>query len=64
MIFTTPPVVTPVSQEMALVFKFNFDADAPKIFCPHAGLSFVSVSPDHGDHQDDRLDDDDDDGKR
>src|SRR5262249_12390603 len=35
MIFTTPPVVTPVnganSQE-AFVFHYNFDTDAPKIF--------------------------------
>jgi pimeloyl-ACP methyl ester carboxylesterase len=48
MIFTTPPVVTPVSQEMALVFKFNFDTEAPKIFArtpayPQSAIEFMGL---------------------
>jgi feruloyl esterase len=48
MIFTTPPVVTPVSQEMRLVFKFSFDTDVPRIFArtpnhPQSAIQFMGL---------------------
>jgi Tannase and feruloyl esterase len=48
MIFTTPPVVTPVSQQMGLIFRFNFDSDAPKIFTrtpeyPQSAIRFMGL---------------------
>jgi hypothetical protein len=46
MIFTTPPVVTPVngpgSQE-AFLFHYNFDTDAPKIFATAPGYPMSSM---------------------
>jgi pimeloyl-ACP methyl ester carboxylesterase len=49
MIFLNPPVVTPVSQQQALVFNFNFDTDAPKIFAktaeyPQSPIQFMGLS--------------------
>lgn len=53
MVFTTPPVVTPVngtvtSQE-GYIFNYNFDTDAPKIFattsaCPQSAMEFMSAT--------------------
>lgn len=48
MIFTTPPVVTPVSQQMGLIFRFNFDSDEPKIFArtpeyPQSAIRFMGL---------------------
>jgi feruloyl esterase len=51
MIFTTPPVVTPVSGpngQEAFVFAYNFDTDAPKIFAetpdyPESAMDFMTV---------------------
>jgi hypothetical protein len=50
MIFTTPPVVTPVggpSGQEAFLFHYNFDTDAPKIFAetkdyPQSAMDFMT----------------------
>jgi feruloyl esterase len=50
MIFTTPPVVTPVSGpngQEAFLFGYNFDTDAPKIFArtkdyPQSAMEFMT----------------------
>ncbi|MGJ4945643.1 tannase/feruloyl esterase family alpha/beta hydrolase [Bradyrhizobium sp. HKCCYLS1011] len=51
MIFTTPPVVTPVNGpngQGAFVFHYNFDTDAPKIFTetkayPESSMDFMAA---------------------
>src|SRR5579875_2332798 len=51
MIFTTPPVVTPVSGpngQEAFMFHYNFDTDAPKIFAttseyPESAMDFMTA---------------------
>ncbi|MGB9402827.1 MAG: tannase/feruloyl esterase family alpha/beta hydrolase [Candidatus Acidiferrales bacterium] len=46
MVFTTPPVVTPVAGpngQEAFVFSYNFDTDAPKIYLPASGYSQSSM---------------------
>jgi Tannase and feruloyl esterase len=51
MVFTTPPVVTPVagpSGQEAFVFHYNFDTDAPKIFAetkayPESAMDFMAA---------------------
>ncbi len=51
MIFTTPPVVTPVAGpngQEAFVFSYNFDTDAPKIFAtapgyPESSMDFMTA---------------------
>jgi feruloyl esterase len=51
MIFTTPPVVTPVQGtdgQEAFVFNYNFDTDAPKIFStapgyPQSSMDFMTA---------------------
>jgi pimeloyl-ACP methyl ester carboxylesterase len=48
MIFTTPPVLVPVTQQMARVFNFNFDTDAPGIFArtpdyPQSAIQFMGL---------------------
>lgn len=51
MIFTTPPVVTPVNGpngQEAFVFHYNFDTDAPKIFAetrayPESAMDFMAA---------------------
>jgi Tannase and feruloyl esterase len=48
MIFTTPPVVTPVSQQAAFLFNFNFDTQAQKIFAhtpdyPQSSMKFMAA---------------------
>jgi hypothetical protein len=53
MIFTTPPVVTPVAGadgQEAFVFSYNFDTDAPKIFAtapgyPKSSTDFMTGTP-------------------
>ena len=50
MIFTTPPVVTPVdgpNGQEAFIFHYNFDADAPKIFAstpeyPESSMEYMT----------------------
>jgi feruloyl esterase len=50
MIFTTPPVVTPVAEpngQEAFLFRYNFDTDAPKIFAktkdyPQSAMEFMT----------------------
>jgi hypothetical protein len=55
MVFTTPPVVTPVTGptgQEAFIFHYNFDTDAPKIYTktrdyPESAMEFMTgVSPD------------------
>ena len=51
MIFTTPPVVTPVggpNGQEAFLFNYNFDTDAPKIFAetkdyPQSAMDFMAA---------------------
>jgi feruloyl esterase len=48
MVFTTPPVVTPASQQAGFVFQYNFDTDAPKIFAstpqyPQSAMQFMGA---------------------
>jgi hypothetical protein len=51
MIFTTPPVVTPVEGadgQEAFIFSYNFDADAPKIYAtapgyPESSMDFMTA---------------------
>jgi Tannase and feruloyl esterase len=46
MIFTTPPVVTPVqgtAGQEAFIFNYNFDTDAPRIFISAPGYSQSSM---------------------
>jgi len=53
MIFTTPPVVTPVAGtdgQEAFLFNYNFDTDAPKIFAtapgyPKSSTDFMTGTP-------------------
>ncbi len=53
MIFTTPPVVTPVAGadgQEAFIFNYNFDTDAPKIFAtargyPKSSTEFMTGTP-------------------
>jgi len=53
MIFTTPPVVTPVAGpdgQEAFIFNYNFDTDAPKIFAttrgyPESSTDFMTGTP-------------------
>lgn len=53
MIFTTPPVVTPVAGpdgQEAFAFSYNFDTDAPKIFAtargyPKSSTEFMTGTP-------------------
>jgi hypothetical protein len=52
MIFTTPPVVTPVqgtAGQEAFIFNYNFDTDAPKIFStapgyPQSSMDFMTAN--------------------
>jgi len=49
MIFETPPVVTPVAQQMGMIFNFNFDTQAPNIFArtpayPQSGMEFMGLA--------------------
>jgi feruloyl esterase len=48
MIFSTPPVVTPTSQEIGMLFSFNFDTNAPAIFArtpayPQSAIRFMGL---------------------
>lgn len=48
MVFTTPPVVTPSSQQAGFVLQYNFDTDAPKIFTrtaqyPQSAMQFMGA---------------------
>ncbi len=48
MVFTTPPVVTPVSSQEAFIFNYSFDTDAPKIFTtapgyPQSAMDFMTA---------------------
>jgi hypothetical protein len=53
MIFTTPPVVTPVAGpngQEAFIFHYNFDTDAPKIFAstpeyPESSMEYMTGTP-------------------
>jgi Tannase and feruloyl esterase len=48
MVFTTPPVVTPESQQAGFVLQYSFDTDAPKIFTktpqyPQSAMQFMGA---------------------
>ena len=50
MIFTTPPVVTPQSEQEGVIFSYNFDTDAPKIYAtapgyPQSSMEFMTGTP-------------------
>ena len=53
MVFTTPPVVTPVAGtngQEAFIFSYNFDTDAPKIYetsrgYPESSIDFMTGTP-------------------
>ncbi|MGA9884890.1 MAG: tannase/feruloyl esterase family alpha/beta hydrolase [Candidatus Acidiferrales bacterium] len=53
MVFTTPPVVTPVAGpdgQEAFIFHYNFDTDAPKIYAktaeyPESAMEFMTGTP-------------------
>jgi Tannase and feruloyl esterase len=49
MVFSTPPVVTPTSQEIGMVFSCNFDTNYPAIFAstpayPQSAIEFMGLS--------------------
>jgi feruloyl esterase len=48
MVFTTPPVVIPLSQQAGFVLHYDFDTDAPKIFAstpqyPQSAIQFMAA---------------------
>jgi hypothetical protein len=50
MIFTTPPEVTTESQQEGVIFSYNFDTDAPKIYAtapdyPQSSMEFMTGTP-------------------
>jgi pimeloyl-ACP methyl ester carboxylesterase len=50
MVFTTPPVVTSQSEQEGVIFNYNFDTDAPKIYAttpeyPQSSMEFMTGTP-------------------